>query len=235
MKYTTVLLDADNTLFDFAKCEKKAFQLTIESVKIKYSDEIYENFSRINDSLWKMLEKNQITKPALRIERFRRMMKICFGEMGMEEISKKMALNYVHFLSEQGILIDGTETALEKLSQLCDIYLVTNGISEVQRGRLAQTDISKFLNDIFISDEIGAEKPNILFFEYVFAHIFEKEKANIIIVGDSLTSDMQGGRNAGIDTCLFDREDKVQIPHELCDFKIKKLSELCEILLEKKV
>lgn len=232
MRFTTVLLDADDTIFDFGKCENTAFHLTVNEVGLTYSDKLYQSFSEINNSLWKLLEKGGVTKPELKLQRFKKMMEQNFSAIDKnqkENISEKLAKSYVEFLSQQNFLIDGTYEALEKISSLCDIYIITNGVSYVQRGRLKNSEVLKFFNDIFISDEVGYEKPDKRYFDYVLENIKEKNKNNIIVVGDSLTSDMRGGKNAGLTTCIFDRKDMIEMPHILCDMKILNLGQLLDI------
>ena len=229
MKYTTLLMDADDTIFDFPKCEKEALRKSLEYYGLEFSDEINRNFSSINSALWKQFEKNRITRSKLRVRRFRELIEKCFEGFSDADM---LADRYVEELSHQGILLPGSEEALKLLSEYFEIDIITNGLKTVQRGRFSKTHITKYINKIYISDEIGMNKPQKVFFDYVLGDLKEKNSSKILVVGDSLTSDMQGGRNAGLDTCLFDPEDKVKMPDILCDYKIKRLEEIMELACE---
>ena len=223
MLFTTLLIDADETLFDFGKCEYHALKNTVESENLNFNDEIYGNFTAINSRLWREFEKNNITRSELRVQRFRELIEKCFD--GFED-ADKLADIYINKLAQQAILIDGTEQAVEELEKYFDLYVITNGLKDVQRGRFSRTAITKHIKKLYISDEMNVQKPRKEFFDIVLSDIQEKDKSKILVVGESLTSDMQGGRNAGLATCLFDPKDKIQMPNDLCDYKIHRLTEI---------
>lgn len=225
-------MDADDTIFDFPKCEYNALENTFIKNGFEFSEVLYNKFNEINNSLWKKFEIGQIIRSELRIQRFEQTCNF-FGICNDIEKLKLLADTYVDELSKQDIFIDGAYEAVRKISELCDIYIITNGLSVVQRGRFGKSPVTKFLKDIFISDELGVQKPQKEFFDLVLAKINEKDKTRILIVGDSLTSDMQGGRNAGIDTCLYDPKNKFPIPNNLCTYKITALEDVCKIIKEK--
>lgn len=229
MRFTTLLMDADDTIFDFPKCEYFALKNTLEKFGLDFNEEVYHSFSTINSRLWKEFEVSRITRSELRVQRFRELIEKCFD--GFDD-ADMLADEYVEELSGQAILIDGAYTALEILSLRFDIYIITNGLKTVQRGRFSRTDITKFIKKLYISDEIGIKKPQKEYFEYVLADIPEKNKKKILVVGDSLTSDMQGGRNAGLTTCLYDPKNRIDFPHELCDYKITELTDILKIAAE---
>ena len=226
MRYTTLLMDADDTIFDFPQCEYHALKNTLEFYGLAFSEEIYHKFSSINAKLWKKFEVNEITRSELRIQRFRELIEKCF--VGFEE-AEKLADKYVEKLSEQAILLDGAYQAVKELSKYYSIYIITNGLKPVQRGRFARTELTKFIRKLYISDEMNVQKPSKAFFEYVLNDIPEKDKSKILVVGDSLTSDMKGGKNAGLATCLYDPKNKTAMPYELCDYKITKLTDILKI------
>ena len=226
MKYTTLLMDADETIFDFGKCEYQALKEALEYHGLEFSDEICESFSTINTKLWKEFEMSHITRSELRVQRFRELIAKCFEGFENTEI---LADTYVDRLSEQAILIDGAQEVLERLSQSFDIYIITNGLKKVQRGRFAKTDITDYIKKLYISDEIGMNKPDKKFFDYVLEDIPEKDKSKILVVGDSLSSDMQGGRNAGLDTCVYDPANRISMPNELCDYHITGLTQIFSV------
>lgn len=224
MHFTTILMDADDTIFDFPKCEYNALKATVEKNGLPFTDSVHELFNKINNALWRKFEINEITRAELKIQRFKELLTICFDGMGDCE---KLADTYISELSQQAILIDGAYEALEKITSIYDVYIITNGLSRVQRGRFRKSPVTGLVRGLFISDEMGVQKPRKAYFDRVLAAVPEKDKSKILVVGDSLTSDMQGGKNACLTTCLYDPKDKVTMPHELCDFKIHRLEELC--------
>lgn len=223
MNYTTLLIDADDTIFDFPKCEYNALKNTLESSGFEFSDWIHESFSKINNALWKKFEMNKITRSELRVRRFSELIEKCFEGYDNAEL---LADKYVDMLSVQAIFIDGAEQALETLCRHYEIYIITNGLKKVQYSRFDISDIYRFIKGHFISDELGVQKPQKEFFDIVLENINEKDKSRVLVVGDSLTSDMKGGRNAELDTCLYDPHDRVIMPNELCDYKIKDLEDI---------
>lgn len=230
MKYTTLLIDADDTIFDFPKCEYEALRITLEKGAYCFDDEIYKSFSAINSALWKQFEINKITRCELRTKRFKELLEKCF--MGCVDNPRRcgmLADSYVDNLSRQAVLIDGAKEALKKLSQVYDIYIITNGLQKVQHGRFEKAQLGAYYKKLFISDEIGIQKPERAFFEYVLGVTDEKDRSKILVVGDSLTSDMQGGRNAELDTCIYDPKRRVSMPHPLCDYRIENLEELLDL------
>ncbi len=226
--FTTILMDADDTIFDFPKCEYGALKNTLKHFGLDFNDDIYNKFSEINKALWKKFEMNQITRSQLRVRRFGELLESCFDKLNLNK-AEILADQYVEELSKQEILIDGAYAAVEKISENCDIYIITNGLSSVQRGRFQRSPITKLIKKLYISDEMGVQKPHKEFFELVLNDISEKDTSKILVVGDSLTSDMQGGKNAGLLTCLYDPKHQVQMPHPLCDYQVSKLDEILDL------
>ena len=223
MEYSTLLMDADDTLFDFPECERRALTQALSAYGLEAAEDIIACFSAINSELWKCLERSEITRSELRVRRFR---DLCTKRFPEFERSDELADKYVERLGCQAVLIKDAEKAVRALSEKFEIYIITNGITSVQKGRFALTDITSCLKGLFISDEIGVNKPSPEFFEYVFKNVREKDKRRMLVVGDSLTSDMQGGRNAGLDTCIYDPRGRITMPHPLCDYRIDDLMQL---------
>lgn len=229
MKYTVVFMDADDTIFDFHAAEYQALKSACELCKVDFDDETAHKYSIINDELWKSLERGEITRKQLHRMRFER---LC-GYIGLaadENIVMRLSTAYIDALGQQTIQLDDSFSVLKQLSKLCKIYIVTNGISQVQRSRFEKSGLKNFVDGIFISDEMGVSKPSKLFFERVLEETGTKDKSSVLVVGDSLTSDMQGGRNAEIDTCLFDPKNKIDMPNPLCDYKITRIKDLLELV-----
>ena len=204
MKYTTLLFDADGTLFDFLLAEKEALAETLFSFKIEPTEEIVASYSEINDGLWKALERGEIEKDVLRYKRF----ELFCEKHGFVCDIKKMSEMYTDKLSTKGLLYDGAHELCRKLYNKARLYIVTNGIDFVQKGRMDLSGISNFFETSFISGEIGYEKPDTRFFEHVAKHIDGFDKSKTIIVGDSLSSDIKGGIAFGIDTCWYNPNGK---------------------------
>ena len=199
MKYETILFDADGTLFDFIKSESVSVREAFLSFGISVDDAIVDDYSAINDSLWKMLERGEIEKQVLLYRRF----EILCEKYGFSCDAKLVAKAYMDRLSEKIYFIDGAQELCKSLCGIAKLYIVTNGVEFIQKNRYAKSGLDKYFSGIFISGEIGSEKPSVDYFEYVAKHIPDFKKDKTVIVGDSLTSDIKGGIAYGIDTCWY--------------------------------
>lgn len=225
--YEFLLLDMDDTILDFKKAEEVALKKTLLSFSLEPTEEVCARYSAINQGYWEMLERKEITREKLKVQRFGDL----FEEYGIEVDSALCAKRYVENLAQGHFFMPGAEEAVRRLSKKYKLYLVSNGNTDVQLSRIASAGISKYFGEVFISQEVGADKPDKLFFARCFSKIpgFDKNKA--IIVGDSLTSDIQGGRNAGIATCWVNAHKKPAREDIPADYEIQALSQL-EALLE---
>lgn len=210
MKYGIILFDADGTLLDFGRAENEALRESLVSVGITPDDEMVSTYSRINDSLWKALERGEVTKEVLRYRRF----ELFFAHYGMSHDAHAMANTYEGNLAQKGYLLDGAEALCKRLYGKARMYIVTNGIEEIQLGRYARCGLEKYFDGIFISGQVGYEKPDVRYFEHIEKHIPDFSKKNAVIIGDSLTSDMRGGLNFGIDTCWYNPRGK-ELPEDM--------------------
>ena len=197
MRYNTVLFDADGTLFDFLRCEDEALRDTLRGVGITPSDELVADYSAINDSLWKMLERGEIEKSVLLYRRF----EIFCEKHGFVCDAKKMAKDYTLNLAEKAYLIDGAEALCARLDGKVRMYIVTNGVEYTQKRRYAKSGLERYF------DKVAQSIPDF-------------NVADTLIVGDSLTSDIKGGINYGIDTCWYNPEGKIAPD----DMKITRIS-----------
>ncbi len=198
MKYNTVLFDADGTLLDFKRSESEAVRNTMSSFGIVPNDVLVNKYSEINDGLWKALERGEIEKSVLLYHRF----ELFCEHFGYNCDAKEMAKSYMENLSKMSYLIEGAEELCEKLYGKVKMYIVTNGVEYIQKGRFSKCPITKYFDDIFISGVIGFEKPDINYFIKV-EELIGFDKGKTLIVGDSLSSDIKGGLNYGIDTCWY--------------------------------
>lgn len=204
-KYTTILFDADETILDFSKDETQAIVKTMENHGIPPTDENIRIYKEVNLSLWKALERGEIDKATLKRIRFGRF----FRAIGFESDEDTFAVNeeYLANLSCGGNLLEGAKKLLLSLKeQGYDLYIVTNGIASTQMLRLKKAGILPFFSDIFVSEAIGYQKPRKEYFDYVLSHICEKDVSKVLLVGDSLTSDIKGAEYAGI-TCAWLRHN----------------------------
>lgn len=199
-----VMLDLDDTILDFHAGEKTALRETLSQLGVNVTEEILDAYHEINDSLWKALERGEIKRERLLYERFA----LLFSSFGLKQNEVAAQNLYMERLGMQHELIPGAIELLETLSAKYSLYLVSNGTESVQKNRLRLSGIAPYFKQIFISQQIGANKPDIQFFEGVFSRAPEIVKEESVIIGDSLTSDIQGGINAGILTVWFDRHGK---------------------------
>lgn len=224
-KYTTLLLDADNTLMDFYAAEEQGIKNTCLAFNIKYDEDIGKLYSDINDGFWKRFEKGEIKRKEIKIGRFREFIKA----VGANADPKEMADRYIEELSKGKMLLEGAAECSRKLSEKYTLYIVTNGNSYVQKRRFAGCGLEPYFKAVFISEDMGAKKPDKAFFDKVFSLISEKNRDKICIIGDSMSSDIKGGINAGIDTCFFNisNQNKIYEP----TFEVKNFKELEELFL----
>ena len=224
MKYTTLLLDLDETLFDFSKSEKFAIDKLMEKYNIPVTEENRRLYSKINDEKWKKLERGELTRPQLFRERFDDF----FKKTGVTADTDEANLSYMQFLSQASFILDGALETCKKLSGNYSLYLVTNGTKIVQKGRLSGSPIMKYIKDVFISEEIGFNKPQKEYFDYVLEHIEEKDKTKILVVGDSLSSDIAGAENSGLDACWVNRKNQKTVSD--ATYTISCITEIFDIL-----
>ena len=194
-----ILFDLDDTLFDFKEAERRSLQKTLLSYGIDHNDETVALYSRINHSQWKLLEKGELDRATLKVRRF-----ALFSEaLGIPFDAKEVSACYENNLASSHFLIDGALEVLTSLKGRYRLYIVTNGFAHIQKSRLAGAKIESFFDAIFISQEIGAEKPSPAFFDACFARIPGFQKSETVLIGDSISSDIKGGLQAGITTVLF--------------------------------
>ena len=194
-----IFLDLDDTILDFHRSEAVALRKTLQSLNVNPTDEVIARYSEINLAHWKALERRELTREQVLTGRFRQL----FEELGMN-VSPNVAQSlYEKNLSESHFFIDGAPRLLMTLSQKYPLYIVSNGTTLVQTSRIASSGIGRYFKGIFLSQQLGADKPQIEFFERATGQIEGYKPEESIILGDSLTSDMQGGINAGMHTCWF--------------------------------
>ncbi len=224
--YTTLLLDADDTIFDFAEAEHKAFFQTMAEAGLPATEELYARYTVINERHWKALERGEITREQVLHGRY-----ACFLlETGLVGDPHSLNALYLSNLSRCAILFDDSTEALRLLRQGRRLYIVTNGNVMVQKGRFSASPIMEYIEDYFISGEIGYEKPDIRYFQAVFAKIPAFDPETTLLVGDSATSDLQGALNAGLDSCYVNRRGNPLPDHIRPVCQVPDLMSLAQLL-----
>ena len=217
MRYSTILFDLDHTLYDADTAADIAFETTLALVGVLPTPELLDAFVEINVDLWSKVEQGVLTPNEVRSLRFAQLIE----RGGFAADPEAMGDAYVVGLGSNGELYDGALAMLAEVAMDGTLALVTNGIGEVQRMRVARTDIGQFFDAIVISGEVGVAKPGSEIFDITFEQLGHPDKASTLIVGDSLSSDMRGGIDYGIATCLYapngSPETDLPITHRITD------------------
>jgi len=223
MKYEWILFDADNTLFDFTSASEEAFKALVKDLNLQ-GDDLYKHYEKCNHQCWKELEDGIIDQVELREKRFA----MFFDVLGLSLDALAANKYYLQQLVVNSQLIPGARALVSDLAEAkYKMGIITNGLKEVQRPRLRKVEMYDQFDVIVVSDEIGFSKPDTRFFDHAFNDIGVVDKSNVVVVGDSLNSDIQGGNNYGLDTIWYNPEKKSNdtlhqpkvIIHKLVDLK----------------
>ena len=226
-RFDHILFDADNTLFDYDRAEGEALAATFAAYGHGFDAAVHARYRAINQSLWAAKERGEIATGVLTVERFRRL----FAELGLTQKPEVFNTCYLDALADGVQLIDGAYEVCETLARAHTLSIVTNGVPRTQRRRVERSAIRPFFAHLFISGEIGHKKPDIEYFEHVFRELGGVDRARTLIVGDSLTSDIQGGINAGIATCWFNPSGAPNATDMQPDHEIRALMDLLSIIV----
>lgn len=221
-----VLFDLDDTLFDFHKAEKIALTKTLVHFGIDPTEETLALYSTINAAHWKRLELGEISREEVKVGRYREL----FETIGVECNPVKATAYYESMLAIGHYFMPGAPELLEELYRKYRLYIVSNGTAKVQEGRIGSSGIAKYMDGIFISQILGANKPDKQFFDICFAEIPDFSLSETVIIGDSLSSDIKGGINAGITTVWFNPKGIENNNDIKPDYTIKELSEVPGLL-----
>lgn len=217
---TTILWDVDATLLNFVAAEKAAIRALFQKYKLgECTDEMLARYSRINRTYWERLERKELTRNEVLVGRFLEF----FEKEGLNtEVAADFNEDYQSSLGDTIVFNDNSYEIIKSLRGKVKQYVVSNGTITAQSKKLRLSGLGELMDGIFLSEQLGVEKPDGLFFEKVFDKIGPVDKSQVMIVGDSLTSDIQGGNNSGIVTCWYNPEHKqaeagIRIDHEISD------------------
>ena len=203
--YRGFLIDADDTIFDFNRCEREALIETVGKASPMYSaDEIVSKYHSINMPLWRAFENGKINSHEINTERFILLCRV----LDLKINSDRLAADYLNSLSQKSYLFRNVLPVLEKLSRKASLYLITNGFASVQKGRLARAGIEIFFSGALISEEVGLAKPDPRFFWEAAKRIFLSPH-EILCVGDDPSTDIRGGYLSGMDTCWYMHKPRI--------------------------
>ncbi len=221
-----ILFDMDDTLLDFKTAEKAALCRTLGSFGFAPSPEDAALYSRLNAEQWALLECKSITRAELKVRRF----DLFFKAVHLDVSPEEAAARYETELSWGHFFIDGAEALLRVLYGRFRLYLVSNGTARVQQGRMESAGLARWFDDIFISENIGVDKPDSRFFAFCFSRIPDFRRDETVIVGDRLSSDIEGGKNAGIKAVWFNPHHTANDTDVVPDREIRSLAELPPLL-----
>ena len=222
-----LFLDLDDTILDFHKAERIALAKTIRDFGVEPTEHVLRRYHIINKLHWEMLERGELTRAEVQVGRFRAL----FEELGIAVDAAAVTAKYSENLAIGHYFMPGAEEAVEALSKKYRLFLASNGTASVQKGRMTSANLYRFFEQVYVSQEIGHNKPSKAYFDACFARIPDFDPARAMIVGDSLTSDIRGGINAGIKTCWVNPAHDPGRPDIRPDYEIEALSQL-GVLLE---
>lgn len=222
-EYQYLLWDIDATILDFKKPQNRAVRLLFEEYGFgECSDAMLERYDEINQAHWRALERGEMTKSEILVKRF----EVFFAEIGADiSVAKEFNQKYNGMLGDLIVFIDGAKETLLKCKEKYTQVVITNGTKLAQVKKLKNSGLDKIFDGIYISEDVGFEKPSKEYFDLVCERSGIKDRSKALVIGDSLTSDMLGGVNAGIDTCWYNpnhkKNDKgLPLTYEIADFEM---------------
>lgn len=224
--YKTILLDVDGTLFDFKASERNALSAAFEMHGYGLNEEIRGIYERINKDLWEQYELGKIDRNTVIYSRFG----MLFKAIRIDDDGIVFEDDYQKLLGKQHVMYEDALELVQYLQKKYDLYIVTNGVTATQMQRLKDSTLDQYMKDIFVSEATGFQKPMKEFFDYCFERIGAIDKSRTMIIGDSLTSDMKGGNNAGITTCWYNPDKLINATDVVVDIEIGRLRDLYQII-----
>lgn len=225
-QYKALLLDVDGTLLDFDQAESDAFKKVLVKYGFEPEERYVAEYHKINKECWEAFELGRMEREQVLTVRFERF----FSLHGLSVSGREVEEEYRGWLGEGAYLMEGAIEILDYLRERYRLYVVTNGVGSTQRKRLKASGLDRYFHNIFISEEANSQKPQKEFFDYCFAHIPGIKPEEMMVIGDSLTSDIKGGVNAGIDTCWVNPKGNKNRNLLPVTRQIRRLSDLKEFL-----
>ena len=227
-KYNCIMMDIDNTLLDFDAAERKALVETLQQYSLPYDEAALARYHEINAALWAELNKGKIRRDKLVVERFEKFAK----EFGCDTKPSELNRSYTEHLATHADVIPGAEEALQELSEVATMVAVSNGTESVERGRLKLSGFEKYFDEVLISEAVGIAKPNPKIFQLAIRKLGIEHADKVLVVGDSLSADIQGGVNAGLDTCWVNAAPAANESAVTPTYEVRTLAELYPIVME---
>lgn len=225
--YDLLLCDADDTLFDFGKAEENAFSDACARMGLEASDALLSIYSEINAALWRLLEQGGITQKVLRVRRFEQFL----DKIGRSDLdAQTMATAFTDSLGRQSVPVDGAIEAVSRWSRMVPVIVVTNGIARVQHGRMDASELRHYIRGMVVSEEIGAAKPDPRMIEMGMEMAGVRDRSRVLMLGDSLSSDIAAAANAGVDACWYNPKGKENAKNLPVRYEIRSLDEVDAIL-----
>ncbi len=225
-RYPWLLFDADDTLFDYGRAEAEAVRGAFDAHGVAFDDRWLAAYQLVNARAWRALEEGRITPARLRVQRFEEL----FAELGLELDPVAFSAVYLAQLAMQAHLVEGAREVVEALRVNHRLAIITNGLSDVQRPRIARSPLAGVVEHLVISEEVGAAKPDRAIFAVALARMGAPDPQDVLVIGDSLSSDIAGGAAAGLDTCWFNPRAKPRGDGPLPTHEIRHLEELIELV-----
>ena len=227
MTYTWLLFDADGTLFDYDRAEATALEQAFAEVGTAFEPACLSTYREINARIWREFEDGQITAERLRLGRF----EFLFEALRLPLAPAAFSTIYLRHLARASHLIEGAREIVPALRAKYRLALITNGLRDVQRPRLAGSAIGDCFAEVIISEEVGVAKPDPVIFDAAFQLLGRPPRAKVLLIGDSLSSDIAGGRDYGLDTCWYNPTGTARPADATSTYEIHHLNELARLLL----
>ena len=226
-RYDTVLFDADNTLFDCDAAEAQALDLTLEAYGYPVDGRSRDCYLTVNRDLWERFDRGEVKREWLVVERFAALQR----SLGGHHDPAEMNAFYLSRLAEAGCLLPGAEELCRALVPSCTLAIVTNGVASAQRGRFARSPLKALIPWLFISEEVGYQKPQRQFFGAVLSAMSLPPSARIVVVGDSLAADILGAVNAGLDSIWYNPNGLPGRPDIVPTFEARSFDQISHLIL----
>lgn len=226
--YYCLLLDSDDTILDFTTAQRRTVQQTLEHFEFPTDEETQDLFLKIEGEIWEEFNQGKIKKEKLLTERFLRF----FRQLGREADAKEMNEYYLAVLAHHPEPIPGADVFLKAVAEVATLAVLTNGLEGVQIPRIRMSGLGRYLDDVLISEKVGIAKPNPKLYDLALKRLGVENKRRVLVVGDSLTADIQGGINAGLDTCWINPTGAPNETGIQPTYTVRNLEEIVPIVME---